>query len=109
MQANAQIRIDSFSRYDPVENEQYKLCNMVYNLSKLTKTSEQSYWHEDIKKQWRCSGVFIVKSEQIPLLLGIRRSVATWVYQQRSKGREVKIKNHAKAGPNYAMLTKRLK
>ena len=43
MQANAQIKIYSFSRYDPVENEQYKLCNMVHNLSKLTKTSEQSY------------------------------------------------------------------
>ena len=43
MQANAQIKIYSFSRYDPVENEQYKLCNMVYNLSKLTKTSEQPY------------------------------------------------------------------
>ena len=72
--------------------------------SKLIKTSELSYWHEDIKKHWCHSGVFIVKLEQIPHLLGIWKSVVAWVYQQRSNGREVKVMKHARTGPNYAIL-----
>ena len=58
-----------------------------------------------LKKHIRCSGVFIVNFEQIPHLMGIWKSVAGWVYQQRSKGREVKIIKHAKTCTNYAILT----
>ena len=36
-------------------------------------------------------------------------SVASWVYQQRSKSRQVKMMKHARGDVNYAMLTKQVK
>ena len=36
-------------------------------------------------------------------------SVASWVYQQKSKYRQVKIKKHARTGTNHIKLTKRIK
>ena len=39
------------------------------NCSELTKkTPEQPHWHRDIKKCWRCSGVFTINFEKIPHL-----------------------------------------
>ena len=72
------------------------------------------HWHGDIKKHWRCSGVFIVSFEKIPQLFlvfhfWICGSVAGCVYKQRSTCRHVKITKHANTGTNYAILTKRVK
>ena len=75
---------------------------------------ERPHWHGDIKKHWRFSGIFIVTFEKIPHLFlvfhcWIWESVAGWVYQQRSKYRQVKITKHASKGTNYVILTKRVK
>ena len=83
--------------------------------SKLAKkTPERPHWHEDIKKHWLRSGVSIVNFENIPLLFlvyhsWISGSVAAWVYQQRSKYRQVKIIKHAGADANCAILMRRVK
>ena len=72
MQTNAKIRIYSADMFlFKVNNiNGVRKCTIC---SKLTKTSEQPQLHEDIKKYWRRSGVFIVNFEQIPHLLGISR------------------------------------
>ena len=75
---------------------------------------EQPHWHEDIKKHWRSSGVFIVTFEKISHLslvfpCWIWGSVADCIYQQRSKYRQVKIIKHASTGTNYTILIKWVK
>ena len=83
--------------------------------SKLAKkTPERPQWQEDITKHWLRSGVSIVNFEKIPHLFlvlnsWISGSYAGWVYQKRSKYRQVKIMKHARADANYAILTKRVK
>ena len=75
---------------------------------------ERPHWHGDIKKHWRSYGVFIVNFEKIPQLFlvlhcWIWESVASCIYQQRSKKRQEKITKHASTGTNYAILTKLVK
>ena len=71
---------------------------------KSVQSSKWPHWHENIKKHWWRSDVFIVNFEQIPHLFlvfhcWIWESVAGWVYRRpRSKGRGVKIMKHARAG-----------
>ena len=67
-----------------------------------------------IKKHWRSSGVFIANFEKIPRLFlifycWIWLSVVDFIYQQRSKCRQVKATKHASTGTNYAILTKWVK
>ena len=102
MQTNAQIRIYSsgiylFKASNINSRTRCEIC------SKLTKTSKRPHWHENIKKHWWRSDVFIVNFEQIPHLFlvfhsWIWESVAGWVYRRRSKGRHVNITKHARAG-----------
>ena len=75
---------------------------------------EQLYWHEDIKKYWHSSGVSAINFEKIPHILlvfhsWIYRSVASWVYQHRSKYRKVEIMKHARIDENQAILIKWVK
>ena len=68
-------------------------------------------WHGNIKEHWRSSAVFIVNFETMPhLFLVFHRwiwgIVASCLYQQKSKYRQVKITKHASTGTNYAILTK---
>ena len=63
---------------------------------------------------WPCSGVYIVKFEKILHVYlvchsWISGSVAGWVYQQRSKYRQVKIMEHTRTYANYAILIKKVK
>ena len=82
--------------------------------SKLTKeTPEPPHWYEDIKKHWHHSGLSTVNFEKIPCFFlvfhsWILGSIAGWVYQQRSKYRQVKIMKHARTDANYAILTKQV-
>ena len=88
-----------------------KVCTL-FKVNKK-KTLERPHLHEDIKKHWRCSGVSIVNLKIPQLLLvfhsWISGTVASWVYQQRSKNWQVKIMKHARTDANYAILTKRVK
>ena len=68
----------------------------------------------DIKKHWRSSGVSTINFEKIPHLFlvfhsWISGSVSGWVYQHRSKYREVKTVKSARTDANYAILTKQVK
>ena len=59
MGINAKIRIYPACIYLLKVNNENSRTRCVI-CSKLTKkTPERPYWHEDIKKHWHCSGVFI--------------------------------------------------
>ena len=114
MYKNAKIRIYPVGAYLlKVNSESYrKRCVTCSRLTK--KRPERPHWHEDVKKHWRCSGVTIVNFEMIPHFFlvfhyWISGSVAGWVYQQRSKYRQVKIMKHARTDTNYDILTKQVK
>ena len=91
--------------YLPAQSHQWKLLNKVCS-EVAKKTPEQPHWHEAIKRHWCHSGVSIVNFQKIPYLflafhLWIPGSVANWVYQQRSKYRQVENMKHARTDVNY--------
>ena len=116
MYTNVKIRIHPVNIYLlKVNNKNSRTRCVIY--SKLTKkTPEGPHWHEDINKNWHHSIVSVVNFEKIPHLFlvfhsWILGSVAGWVYQQRSKYREVEIMKHAMTDTNYAtkLITKQVK
>ena len=116
MYTNVKIRIHPVNIYLlKVNNKNSRTRCVIY--SKLTKkTPEGPHWHEDINKNWHHSIVSVVNFEKIPHLFlvfhsWILGSVAGWVYQQRSKYREVEIMKHAMTDTNYAtkLITKHVK
>ena len=114
MYTNAKIRIYPVGIYLLKVNNENSRTRCVI-CSKLTKeTPEPPHWYEDIKKHWHHSGLSTVNFEKIPFLFlvfhsWISGSIAGWVYQQRSKYRQVKIMKHARTDANYAILTKHVK
>ena len=84
--------------------------------SKLTKknhtgTTSLTWRHEEILTSLLCLYCWLWK-DSTPFLSihsWISRIVAGWVYQQRSKYRQVKIMKHETTDANYAILTKRVK
>ena len=102
MQTNAHIRIYSAGIYlfKASNIDSRTRCEIC---SKLTKTSKLPHWHENIKKYWWHSDVFIVNLEQIPHFFLVFHSwiwegVTGWVYRRWSKGRHINIIKHAKVG-----------
>ena len=77
--------------------------------SKLTKSSKQSHWHENIKIHWWRSDTFIVNFELILFLFlvfhsWIWESVAGWVYQRQSNAKDLNIMKHASAGSKLCSI-----
>ena len=76
-------------------------------------TLEWPHWLEDIKKHWHRSCVSIANFKDSTPFLSIHSwisgIVGSWIYQQRTKYRQVKIMKHAMIDANYAILIKWVK
>ena len=115
MLTNAKIKIHPVGIYLlKVNNKIFRAkCVNCSNLTKKKKKPEQPHWYRDIKKRWRRSGFFNVNFEKIPHLFSafhcwIWGVLTVWLYQHRSKYRQVKITKHARTGANH-ILTNRIK
>ena len=77
------------NRYLPVQSQQKNSRTSCVNCSKLTKkTPERLHWDGDIKKHWRCSGVFIVNFKKIPHLFLVFDCLPGKIKVQTSKNYE---------------------